>query len=213
MPRGNSMRRRTWTSDISFSRVASSDLARRRFDWTSSISAAADNRSWSSCSALTKDRTSSQSETKIEGSRLGSRRRTELELGSLHILLSRLESGRLLCDELLLTDDRRLHTSQKIQQRDASSVISSSGEYEKMTGVSQGRRTLISFSLESLLFLKSSISFSSRLTSAFAWFCLSLDWVMTSLSLRMLALSASTSAMICDQKRLCPSNLEPGSWK
>lgn len=58
-------------------------------------------------------------------------------------------------------------------------------------------RTLSSASFESLLFLKSSISFSRRVTSAFAACCLSFVPAMMDLKLATAERMPATSATIC----------------
>lgn len=59
----------------------------------------------------------------------------------------------------------------------------------------RGRRTFSSLSFESLFFLKSSMSFSRRVISFLASFCLSLDVTIVSLNSAMAALRSATSAM------------------
>jgi hypothetical protein len=101
---------------------------------------------------------------------------TQLQLNSLDLLLSRLDLRRLFTEFLLLTDNIGLMVS--------------------LASSRPRQLTLISFSFESLLFLKSSISFSRRLQSAKAIFCFSLAPSMLSLASASVLRAASTSAMI-----------------
>jgi hypothetical protein len=105
-------------------------------------------------------------------------RHTKLELDGLDLLLSRLDLSRLFTQLLLLVHDIGLDVSNDYMPK--------------------GRNlTLISLSFESLLFLKSSISFSRRLQSAWAAFCFSLAALIVSFASASVFLAASTSAMIC----------------
>lgn len=68
-----------------------------------------------------------------------------------------------------------------------------------MTSVAYRTLTLISFNFESLLFLKSFISFSRRLHSAAAAFCFSLACAIISLNSERACLAAATSLIIYRQ--------------
>lgn len=119
----------------------------------------------------------------------------ELHLGRLEVLLGSLGRRRLLRQGLALGHDGRL-------RRKGEGVMSArllSAERHPQGGRKEGR-TLSSFSFESLFCLKSSMSFSSRLMSSLACFCLSLDAAITSLNAAIAALSSATSATTCRGK-------------